>query len=116
MSGVRVRGGAPPVPAQSPETRGVSEKQLSAIGLDSKQLFGWNRVAYRRIEKVTPTHVEIEGKKVPRAMLGGAPVVEGQWLRFTQDKSGTIGVSVDLKATLKGESRLSDLFQTLNRR
>lgn len=116
MSDVRVGRRPLSQPAQPSKTTGLSENDLRATGLDLNQLFGWKTTAFRRIEKVTPTHVEIEGAKVPRALLNNAKVVEGQWLRFTKEANDRIGVSVDLKATLTGESRLSDLFQVLNRK
>jgi hypothetical protein len=115
MSDVRVGRRPPAQPAQTAKTPGLSENDLRSTGLDVAQLFGWKTTAFRRIEKVTATHVEIEGARVPRALIN-AKVVEGQWLRFTKEPNNRIGVSVDLKATLTGESRLSDLFQVLNRK
>lgn len=107
MSDFRVR----PKAISSTPTR-LSEKEALASGLP-KDPFGWSKVAFRRVEKVTRTHVEVEGGQVPRARLGD--VKPGQWLRFSQVEGG-IEVKVDLSATHRAESRMIDLFQQLKMR
>jgi hypothetical protein len=69
-------------------------------------------VAFRRVERVSVSHLEVDGAHLPRQLVVG-PVVEGQWLRFAKASEGRVEVRVDLKATLAGESRLASLFERL---
>lgn len=110
MSDFRVR----PRALSSTTAARLSEKEVSASGLP-KDLFGWAKVAYRRVDRVTPTHVEVEGGRVPRSGLG--EVKAGQWLRFAKlDGDGGVEVKVDLGATRRAEGRLADLFDVLKKR
>jgi hypothetical protein len=92
----------------------VPERELTRAGLDAARLFVDGPVAFRRAERVTATHVEVDGARVPRALIG--PVTEGQWLRFSKAGDGRVEVRVDLRATLDAEARMCDLFERLTRR
>ncbi len=74
-------------------------------------MFAWGKVAFRRVDKVTPAFLEVDGAKLPRGVVG--EVQQGQWLRFTKTDANAVDVRVDLRATNQGEARLKDLFQRL---
>jgi hypothetical protein len=104
-------------PVASPR-KGSELKELSAslagAGLTLKALFGWQKTAFRRVAEVTASHVSLDcdgrSVKLPRSLV---PAVKAdQWLRFER-RGDDVSVSVDLAATLRAESRLSDLFQNL---
>jgi hypothetical protein len=89
---------------------------LRDAGITSRELFGWQKTAYRRVEATSATHVSLDfdGRAValPKGLL---PRVEvDQWVRFDRH-ADRVAASVDLRATLRAESRLSDLFQVLVR-
>jgi hypothetical protein len=89
----------------------LTETQLTAGGL--KDLFGKSPVAYRRVDGVTATHVEVEGARLPRAAVGD--VAPGQWLKFSKRPDGGVQVAVDPQATRRAEGRLSGLFEALKK-
>jgi hypothetical protein len=107
MSEFRVR----PRAISSTPTR-FSEREIHAAGLP-KDLFGASNVAFRRVEKVTGTSLEVEGGRVPMGRLGA--VKPGQWLRFSRVDGG-VEVKVDHDATQRAEGRMADLFQQLKKR
>ena len=89
---------------------------LRQYGIRAEELFGPRSVAFRAIESVDRTRVEVllgqTSAWLPRTLVDGA-VRAGQWLRF--ERSGDqVEVRVDLRATLRAESRLTDLFSTLS--
>lgn len=90
------------------------EAHLARAGVDLSSLFGWQRVAFRRVEAASASAVTIEvgGRAIelPRAVLPN--VQADQWLRFER-RGETVIARVDLSATLRGETRLADLFQRL---
>lgn len=107
-----------PTPPRKPnEMKGLAAA-FSDAGVSLNELFGWSRQAFRRVESVSASHVSLdfEGRAVvlPRGLLPRDVQVD-QWLRFEKDASGALRCSVDLRATLTAESRLSDLFQALVR-
>ncbi len=93
----------------------VSRGALEASGVDVRSLFAERSVAWRPVEAVAGGKVELNlGDRaafVPRVLL--PPVRAGQWLRFALQQDGGVAVSVDLKATLKGEAKLAGLFNEL---
>jgi hypothetical protein len=103
-------------PGKNPsESRGL-EASLADAGVSARELFGWQKVAFRRVEAVSATHVSLDfdGRAValPRHLL---PRLEAdQWVRFER-KGGALAASVDLRATLRAEARMTDLFQSLVR-
>ncbi|MDP1919332.1 MAG: hypothetical protein Q8L14_23985 [Myxococcales bacterium] len=89
---------------------------LREAGVTTQELFGWQKTGFRRVETTSASHVSLDfgGRAVvvPRQLL---PKVEAdQWLRFER-QGDRITALVDLRATLRAESRLSDLFQVLVR-
>jgi len=89
---------------------------LREAGVSQRELFGWQQTSFRRVEAVSSTHVSLdfEGRAVavPRQLL---PRVEvDQWLRFER-AGAAVTATVDLRATLRAEARLADLFQVLVR-
>jgi len=119
MSAMRAVTSHPPV-RSTDSTRGKVtdsnglEGHLARAGVDLSSLFGWQRVAFRRVEGVSAHGVTIEvgGRAIdlPRAALPN--VQADQWLRFER-RGATVTARVDLPATLRGEARLADLFQRL---
>lgn len=103
-------------PAQKPREIENLAASLRDAGVTKGELFGWQKTAYRRVEATSSSHVSLDfdgrAVAVPKHLL---PRVEvDQWLRF--DRHGDrVSASVDLRATLRAESRLSDLFQVLVR-
>jgi len=103
-------------PAQKPREIESLATSLREAGVTTQELFGWQKTAYRRVEATSASHVSLDfgghAVVVPRQLL---PKVEAdQWLRFER-QGDRITASVDLRATLRAESRLSDLFQVLVR-
>jgi len=89
---------------------------LREAGITTRELFGWQKTAWRRVEGTSTSHVSLDfdgrAVAVPKHLL---PRVEvDQWVRFER-QADRISASVDLRATLRAESRLSDLFQVLVR-
>jgi hypothetical protein len=74
-------------------------------------MFAWGKIAFRRVDRVTPAFLEVDGAKLPRQLVKEAQ--QGQWLRFTKGEQGVVDVRVDARATNEGEARLKDLFQRL---
>lgn len=102
----------PPRSAQPIGLSRVSERQLADAGFDLKALFGWQKVAVRQVEEVTPAYIKVDGARLPRSLVAGN-VVKDQWLKFSKGADGQVSVAVDLKATLVAEQRLNDLFVRL---
>jgi hypothetical protein len=93
----------------------VSARLLEACGLDLGDLFGLQLVAWRSIETVLDDAVELlvsEQSIWVWAHLVPPRLQVGQWLRFER-RGALICVSVDLRATIRGESRLTNLFEVL---
>lgn len=93
----------------------ISGHLFEVCGLDLSQLFGAKRVAWRAVETVTDEAIEV--------LLGGDSIwvwchllppnlQAGQWLRF-ELRPPNVLVRVDLQATVRGESRLTNLFEFL---
>lgn len=89
---------------------------LADAGVSSAELFGWQKTAFRRVEAVSTTHVSLDfgGRAValPRGLLPALKV--DQWVRFER-QGETVTAAVDLRATLRAEARITDLFQALSR-
>ena len=119
--------GMPAVRPDRPVTRtaGTTQKPsdskslstaLADAGVTSAELFGWQKAAFRRVEAVSSSHVSLDfsGRAValPKALLPALKV--DQWVRFERH-GDTISAAVDLRATLRAEARITDLFQVLSR-
>ncbi|MDX2011101.1 MAG: hypothetical protein SFW67_12960 [Myxococcaceae bacterium] len=102
---------------EKPNESGDLGEALRTLGVSSAELFGWQKVAFRRVEAVSASHVALDftgrAVAVPRGLVPGAKV--DQWVRFEKGPGGSVRASVDLRATLKAEARLSDLFVALGR-
>ena len=103
-------------PAQKPSKIRILSLTLREAGITTRELFGWQKTAWRRVEGTSTSHVSLDfdgrAVAVPKHLL---PRVEvDQWVRFER-QADRISASVDLRATLRAESRLSDLFQVLVR-
>lgn len=102
--------------SRKPRESGGLEASLRDAGVSVRELFGWQQVAFRRVEAVSTTHVSLDfgGRAValPKALFPKLEV--DQWVRFER-QGAALAVSVDLRATLRAESRLTDLFQRLGR-
>lgn len=89
---------------------------LADAGVTSAELFGWQKTAFRRVEAVSTTHVSLDfgGRAValPKSVLPKLKV--DQWVRFER-QGDSIAATVDLRATLRAEARITDLFQVLSR-
>lgn len=100
-------------PEKSSNVDGLTSS-FAAAGVELNTLFGWEKVAFRRVESVSVQRVAVEvgGRTVelPRSLVPTAQ--REQWLRFERN-SGHVTVQVDLSATLRGEARLADLFLQL---
>jgi len=88
---------------------------LETCGLELAVLFGRKLVAWRSVETVTEDGIELlldrDSVWVWCHLL--PPRLEvGQWLRFERRLSEVL-IRVDLRATVRGESRLTDLFELL---
>lgn len=110
----------PAVPLSKPGKNPRESRDLQAAlveaGVGVRELFGWQNVAFRRVEAVSATHVSLdfEGRAValPKSLF---PRVEAdQWVRFER-RGEAVTVALDLRATLRAESRMTDLFQSLVR-
>jgi hypothetical protein len=103
--------------AEKPKESGALGDVLRAAGVSSAELFGWQKVAFRRVEAVSASHVALDfagrAVAVPRALLPTARV--DQWVRLEKGPGGAVSASIDLRATLKAEARLADLFVALAR-
>ena len=104
---------------KSPAMPRTSLEVLHRYGVRAEELFGagsLRSVAFRSVESVEKNRVQVllgrTSAWLPRALVEG-PVRAGQWLRFTRD-GAEVRVSVDLRATLRAESRLTDLFTALS--
>jgi hypothetical protein len=119
MRAVKSEGPAPKVApkAKKPKESGDLGEVLRTLGVSSAELFGWQKVAFRRVEAVSGSHVALafagRAVAVPRSLLPAAKV--DQWVRFEKGQGGSVRAQVDLRATLKAEARLSDLFVALAR-
>jgi hypothetical protein len=111
-----------PAPKVAPKVEKPKESNelgavLRSLGVSSAELFGWQKVAFRRVEAVSASHVALDfaGRAValPRSFVPQAKV--DQWVRFEKGSGGAVLASVDLRATLKAEARLTDLFVALAR-
>lgn len=93
----------------------VSAELLETCGLHLGTLFGRNLVAWRSVETVTDEAIEmlLDGDSIwVWCHLLPANLQVGQWLRFERHR-GHVLVRVDLRATVRGESRLTNLFELL---
>jgi hypothetical protein len=93
----------------------VSARLIEACGLNLRELFGAQLVAWRSVETVLDEAVELlvsEQSVWVWAHLVPPRLQVGQWLRFER-RGALICVSVDLRATIRGESRLTNLFEVL---
>ena len=93
----------------------VSGRELEACGLELPLLFGLNLVAWRSVEAVIDGAVELllrEESVWVWSHLVPPDMQVGQWLRFER-RGRNVLVSLDLRATIKGESRLTGLFEFL---
>ncbi|MBL8922100.1 MAG: hypothetical protein JNJ54_24835 [Myxococcaceae bacterium] len=103
-------------PGKTPvESKGL-EASLAAAGVSLQELFGWQKVAFRRVEAVSASHVSLDFQAravaLPRSLF---PRLEAdQWVRFER-QGEAVTVALDLRATLRAESRMTDLFQSLVR-
>lgn len=116
MSVMRPVTGSRPLAQLKKESNGGGlAASLADVGVSLTGLFGWQKTAFRRVEDVSATQVRLDfdGRSVqlPRAHF---PAVKAeQWVRFER-QGDEVRVAVDLRATLRAESRLSDLFQSLS--
>ena len=92
----------------------VSPNQLTTYGLTVENLFAAGPVAFRRVGRVTRESLVIDlgwgSATIPS--LWAPTASPGQWLRFEQ-KNDIVLISIDVRATLRGETRLSSLFAKL---
>lgn len=108
----------PAAPVPAPPQKASQSEQLAAsfaaAGLRPAELFAASKVAFGRVESVSAGQVAVEllGRTVTvsAALLPGARAE--QWLRFSAEGAGVVA-AVDLRATLRAESRLADLFVSL---
>lgn len=106
-----------PVAAAKPVENLNEQRDLADALETAGALVGWGHRAFRRVEAVSATHVVFEFGGLPVALgrsLLPRELVAGQWVRFERVQDG-VSASIDLEATLNGESRLTDLFQVLVR-
>lgn len=105
---------SPPIERNPPE-RLVSSSELEGAGLPVSELFSSGPTACRRIDGLRGARALVAlGDRVVGVERRVLPKLEpGQWLRFTRLDKGQVKVAVDLRATLDGESKLSDLFSEL---
>ncbi len=89
--------------------------ELWVAGFDPEGLFGTNSVAWRAVESVNPFEFEVAlGVTtiwVSRDLLR-LEAQPGQWLRFER-RGVNVNVSVDLRTTVRAESRLTSLLELL---
>jgi hypothetical protein len=87
---------------------------LRDAGVTSRELFGRQKTAFRRVNAVSSSHVSLDfGSRVVELPQHVFPIVDvDQWVRFDRCASG-VTVALDLRATLRAEARLSTLFQRL---
>ena len=97
-----------------PATTKVSVARLEASGVDVQALFAGGTTVRRRVCAVESrlTVVELEANDVALPISFVPAVSQGQWLRFTL-RGAQVVVTVDLSATLDGESRFSELMALL---
>ncbi len=93
----------------------VSAELLETCGLHLATLFGRNVVAWRSVEAVTDEAIELlldDDSIWVWSHLLPSELQVGQWLRFER-RGANVLVRVDLRATVRGESRLTNLFEIL---
>ena len=93
----------------------VSNELLETCGLELKVLFGRKLVAWRSVEAVTDEAIELmlaDDSVWVWCQLLPPRLEVGQWLRFER-RLGEVLIRVDLRATVRGESRLTELFEIL---
>lgn len=102
--------------SQKPSDSKSLATSLADAGVSSAELFGWQKTAFRRVEAVSTTHVSLDfgGRAIalPTSLLPKLKV--DQWVRFER-QGDSIAATVDLRATLRAEARITDLFQVLSR-
>lgn len=93
----------------------VSAHLLEACGVELVLLFERSRVAWRSVEAVTEDAVELLlGDRAVWVWCHLLPpdLQVGQWLRFERFV-GYVAIRLDLRATIRGEARLTRLFESL---
>ncbi len=93
----------------------VSGGELEACGVELPLLFGLKLVAWRSVEAVLDGAVEVlvsEESVWVWSHLVPPNMQVGQWLRFER-RGRNVFISLDLRATMKGEARLTGLFEFL---
>ena len=93
----------------------VAAHLLESCGLKLAVLFGRKLVAWRSVEAVTDEAIELlldHNSVWVWSHLLPDDLQVGQWLRFERRRSEVM-VSLDLRATVRGESRLTNLFELL---
>ena len=93
----------------------VPGRLLEECGVKLPVLFGFKLVAWRSVESVTDEAVELllSGDSVwVWSQLVPPALQVGQWLRFER-RGDNVLVSLDLPATMRGESKLTGLFERL---
>ncbi len=93
----------------------VPGRALEECGLELPVLFGFKLVAWRSVESVIDGAVELllhEDSVWVWSQLVPPDLRVGQWLRFER-RGYNVLVSLDLRATMRGEAKLTGLFERL---
>ena len=93
----------------------VPGRALEECGLELPVLFGLKLVAWRSVESIIDGAVELllrEDSVWLWSQLVPPDLHVGQWLRFER-RGFNVAVSLDLRATMRGEAKLTGLFELL---